>query len=240
MCFVQFVDVNFDGFLDLNLLVAAGAENIYTSFALWNVEARQFDPVMTLQSAGLRDEECSSDNPIQLELCNARLVPESKQICSEVFNGTYNKSRTVYRWGDENTLLVSSVATIYSADGGFVGERLDVFGEDACLGWDQQYSPQWYYGDARVEKERSDTLDYIMFGNALTDPIYMQVTNVDWVNVRLEDRKDSLSIAKLVAGHDVWVLRKECGSDGGWIRVCFRSQNGGDWQTGYIWNGYLK
>lgn len=53
--FARLTDVNFDGFLDLNLLVAAGAEYIYTSIALWNVEAGQFDPVMTLRS-GLTDE----------------------------------------------------------------------------------------------------------------------------------------------------------------------------------------
>lgn len=124
--FARLTDVNFDGFLDLNLLVAAGAENIYTSIALWNVEAGQFDPVMTLRS-GLTDET------IQLELCNAWLEPESKQICSEVFNGTYNKARTVYCWVDERTLVVSSVATIYSAEGGLVGEKLEVFGKMQVL-----------------------------------------------------------------------------------------------------------
>lgn len=240
LCFARLVDMNFDGFLDLNLLTAAGSENVYTTFALWNTQEGRFDPIITLRP-WLTDLQRFSSHAIQLELCNERLLPESQRIFSEEVNGFCNNIRSVYRWADERTLWEESVAVIYPANKGTVGERLEILSRDGRVcGWDQQYSMDWYYGEIQVEKERNATLDYVMLGDAITNPEIMQVAKVDWVNVRLKDTEESPSIAKLQVGSEVQVLRKGCGKDGDWVRIWYISETGGEEYTGYIRNSYLE
>lgn len=238
LLFAQFIDMNCDGYLDLSLLTVAGAENVYSTFALWNKKANRFDPVITIQP-WLTDVQHFSDERVQLELCNYRLLPESGQIYSETINGSRYKTCTVYRWTDEYTLCEDSIATIYPAQDGMVGEKLEILRNDVILGWNQQYSADWYYGKERVEKERGDSLDYVMFGDAATVPIIMHVANVDWVNVRLEDQRESIAVAKLKAGCSVQVLKTGCGENGGWIRIWYTSEEGKGY-TGYVWHSYLE
>lgn len=239
LLFARLVDLNFDGYLDLSLLTAAGTENIYTTFALWNPQAGRFDPVMTAQP-WISEEQRFSDGAVQIELCNYRLLPESKRICSETTNGSRDKTRTVYRWTDDRTLCEDSLLTIYQAGDGMIGEKLEVLREGASYGWNHQYPGEWYYGEARVEKERIESLDYVMLGDAISSPVFMQVANVDWVNVRLEDSKESPSIAKLDVGCMVQVLKTGCGEDEGWVRVWYIPEDGKEGYTGYIWHRYLE
>lgn len=82
-----------------------------------------------------------------------------------------------------------------------------------------------------------------MQGSALSDPTFMQVDNVSWVNLRSRDSKASPSLAKLDRGTIVRVLHTGCGEDGGWVRVWLPHEGGPDDMqpglTGYIWHSYL-
>ena len=62
-------DLNFDGYADLCLVTAAGARNVYTSFALWNPETGRFDEVYT-DYPYLPEEQRFADDAEQLWLCN--------------------------------------------------------------------------------------------------------------------------------------------------------------------------
>ena len=121
-----------------------------------------------------------------------------------------------------------------------IGEKLEVLREGESFGWNQQYPGEWYYGEARVEKERMDVLDDVTLGNAVSDPVWMQVADADGVNVRLEDCAESPSIARLDAGCRVQVLKTDCGEDGEWVRVWYIPGDGNEEYTGYIRRSYLK
>ena len=64
--------MNCDGYLDLSLLTVAGAENVYSTFALWNKKANRFDPVITIQP-WLTDVQHFSDERVQ-ELLRKTIV----------------------------------------------------------------------------------------------------------------------------------------------------------------------
>ena len=102
------------------------------------------------------------------------------------------------------------------------------------------YPGEWYYGEARVEKERMEVLDDVTLGNAVSDPVWMQVADADGTNVRLEDCKGSPSVARLDAGCRVQVLKTGCGEDGEWVRVWYIPGDGNEEYTGYIRRSYLK
>lgn len=79
---------------------------------------------------------------------------------------------------------------------------------------------------------------------------WLQVTNVDWVNLRKQDSKASPSLAKLYAGQEVELLVDACGSENGWVRVLYHCDATGSKEefdgifreamTGYIWHSFLE
>ena len=84
-----------------------------------------------------------------------------------------------------------------------------------------------------------------MLGRGTVDGYWMHVDNVDWVNLRQLDSKDSPSLAKLDRGASVQVLATGCGEDGGWVLVQVPTEHSSDddrevdGMTGYIWHSYL-
>lgn len=85
-----------------------------------------------------------------------------------------------------------------------------------------------------------------MLGRGTVDGYWMQVANVDWVNLRQLDSKGSPSLAKLNRGSSVQVLATGCGEDGGWVLVYVHGDGTSDddreveGMTGYIWHSYLE
>lgn len=239
LLFARLEDLNFDGYADLILLTAAGSANVYSTFALWNPQLGRFDPVM-MTRPWISAEQRFAETAVQMELCNVRLLPESGRVCSEETNGSQGMTRIVYRWMDDRTPFEESLSSIYQAENGMIGEKLEVLREGESFGWNQQYPGEWYYGEARVEKERMEVLDDVTLGNAVSDPVWMQVADADGVNVRLEDCAESPSIARLDAGCRVQVLKTGCGEDGEWVRVWYIPGDGNEACTGYIQYQYLK
>lgn len=243
-------DLNFDGYLDLLLLTAAGARNVFTVFALWNPEAGQFDPVME-HVPWLPAENRFGDEAVPLELCNPVLLPQTRQIYSCVEDGFYYRTQIAYGWEGDDFLCEDSVAYIYDAGGGTIGEKLHRLGTQIALCWDMQYPEDWYYGQDAIARERSAVLDYMMQGDALTNPAFLTVANTDWVHLRMQDSTASPSLAKLDAGVEVQVLQTGCGTDGGWVRVWLSDLSdgriavddaflGAPALTGYIWHSFLQ
>lgn len=68
---VRFVDYNFDGYNDLQLLTAQGARNVFYVFALWNPDTGRFDDVMHGGERLPGGEKCAAAHP--LEVCNPHL-----------------------------------------------------------------------------------------------------------------------------------------------------------------------
>lgn len=248
--FARLEDMNFDGYNDLCLITAAGARNVFSVFALWNKAEGRFDPIMTI-NPWISFEKRYLGESVALELCNFELLPQSRQIISEVADGYRYRTITVYGWEGESGICEDSVAEVYDAGEDNIGERLDIFATDISRYWDAHYPESWYYGQERVAEERSKSLRYVMLGDVLTEPIYMKVANTDWVYLRSRDDKSSPAVAKLGKGMEVMVLRQGCGEDGGWVRVLVNPSGEPRVEltepvpentriTGYIWHSFLE
>lgn len=232
-------DNNFDGYADLQLLTAQGARNVFYTFALWNPETGRFDPVMPDGASG------------QLEVCNPVFFPDRQEMLSSVADGYRYRTETLWRWEAGRWPERSAVFAVYEAGPEQIGESLTVYGTGTSVLWDQAYPESWYYGDdaGGAYSARSEAVEHLTLGSGLTDSRWMQVANVTWVNLRHLDSRDSDSLARLVRGTDVQVLREGCGADGGWVMVWIdngtladprSAADTADGLTGYIWHSYLE
>ena len=240
-------DLNFDGYNDLMLMTAAGARNVFHAFSLWDVEVCQFRPV-ELDCEWNRESERFDEEIRQLELCNVELIPEKKLLYSSEQDG-YRYRRDIY-WGWESTYGITAryILDVYDAGDGLIGESLYQFGSQVGRLWDEQYPEEWYYGQEGVSAERRRAVEAIVLG--YDDLPWMQVANVDWVNLRKQDSKASPSLAQLHAGKDVEVLIDGCGPENGWVRVLYHCGESVSWEeydgimrdhvTGYIWHSFLE
>ena len=143
-------------------------------------------------------------------------------------------------WEGLFSLVPVSVVDIYDAGEEMIGELLEEHGTGIRRCWDEQYPEEWYYGQDGVANERRASYRSRTMGRADIDPQFMEVANVNWVNLRKQDSKISPSLAKLDAGTEVQVLAKDCGTDRGWVRVYISPNEGETGLTGYIWHSYLK
>ena len=228
----ELVDFNFDGYRDLALCVGLG-NNAYSIMALWNAEEGRFDA------------------PYQeLELGNYVLYPEHHAIFTYEKDGALYYRMTLYGWegtSASSLVLDAQGGTYDTGDGGkTVGEQLVLEGTSVWRCWDMQYPADWYTNE-RVFTERYNVLSGCITGGRIdgSEARFARVANVDWVNLRREDRKSSPSLARLDAGTTVWILAEGCGEDGGWVRVLTEMETeaeGGRFvsQTGYIWHSFLK
>ncbi len=252
---VRLVDYNFDGYKDLQLLTAQGARNVYYAVALWDVEQGRFREV-TQDSPRLPGVK-SANKVGQAEFCNPEFYPDPYNpgfgniYCVEE-DGFRYRTEYVYGWQVRYGLETYWVASVYDAGNGLIGESLEQWGTGLNYWWNQTYSEDWYYGtDASADRLAARKL--LMLGRGTVDPHYMQVSNVNWVNLRQLDSKESPSLAKLNRGTTVHVLQTGCGEDGGWVLVyCGNSDLGvktdidmyhddkPDGATGYIWHSYLE
>jgi len=232
-------DYNFDGYADLQLLTAEGARNVFYVFALWNPKTGCFDPVMTDGDSG------------QLEICTPVFFPDRQEMLSSVADGYRYRTDTLWRWEAGRWPERSAVFDVYEAGSDQIGESLTVYGTGTSVLWDQAYPERWYYGDGAggAHAARSEAVERLTLGSGLTDPRWMQVANVTWVNLRHLDNKTSDSLARLVRGTDVQVLREGCGADEGWVMVWVDNSaladprsaaDAADGLTGYIWHSYLE
>ncbi|MDD3336934.1 MAG: hypothetical protein PHI98_15740, partial [Eubacteriales bacterium] len=179
--FAMLDDLNFDGYQDLCLLTAAGARNVFQVFALWNAETGCFDPIMQ-GCPWIPEENRFAQESSPLELCCYQLLPETRQIVSEVADGYRYRSIVVYEWEGSRSLVEKSVATIFDAGDGLIGERLEMFGTQIRFCWLESYPESWYYEQEGVFEERLGSLKALMLGNALSHPVFLRVCAGTWVN----------------------------------------------------------
>ena len=176
-------DLNFDGYNDLMLLSAAGAQNVYYAFSLWDVEAKQFRPVYR-DCIWLREEARFSDEAVQIELCNPELFPEQKMLLSSDPDGFYYVREIFYRFDGPYYLEPKYIWDVYRAGDGMIGETMVESMTQLQFLWDEQYSEEWYYGQdgsGVVASERRKAVHEAALSGP--DKIRMRVANVDWVNL---------------------------------------------------------
>lgn len=246
---VRLVDYNFDGYRDLQLLTAQGARNTFYAVALWDAEKGCFREVerhcLHLPGGEIVQEIT------QAEFCNPEFYPDLYNpgfgyVYSVEEDGYAYRTEYVYGWESRYGLTTCFVASVYDAGDGMIGESLDQWGTGLNRCWDQTYPEAWYYGEGHASGKRTEARRLLMLGRGTVDSHWMQVGNVEWVNLRQLDSKDSPSLAKLNRGATVQVLATGCGEDGGWVLVLAHADQSNDddrepeGMTGYIWHSYLE
>ena len=246
----RLMDLNFDGYNDLVLLTAQGAQNVYYAFSLWDVEQHHFRPVHR-DCVWLREETRFSDELVQTELCNPELFPEQRMLLSTDPDGFYSTREIFYMFDGSYHLTPKYIWDVYRAGDGMIGEMMVESMTRVVFLWDEQYPEEWYYGQdgfgASSERRRAAHETALGGGNQKQ----MQVANVDWVNLRMQDSKASPSLAKINAGENVTVLVEACGPENGWVRVLYdlaehhritldEYETGRTTLTGYIWHSFLE
>ena len=244
----RLMDLNFDGYNDLVLLTAQGAQNVYYAFSLWDVEQHHFRPVHR-DCVWLREEMHFSDELVQIELCNPELFPEQRMLLSADADGFYYTREIFYMFDGSYHLTPKYIWDVYRADDDTIGEMMVESMTRVVFLWDEQYPEEWYYGQEGVSDERRKAVHEVALGGP--DRQRMKVANVDWVNLRKQDSKASPSLAKLNAGENVTVLVDACGPENGWVRVLYalgehhsitldEYETGRTTLTGYIWHSFLE
>ena len=227
---VRFVDYNFDGYADLQLLTAQGASEVFYCFALWNPDAGRFDAITTLHGGPLL-----VDNPI--------FIPERREIRSVVHDGWRYRTDTLLVWQDDHTIAERVVAEVYDPGvNGQIGERLTIVDSDKrYLLWDQQYTEDWYFGLGEGSDEHRDSALYMLTHEGRM-PFPLHVTHEDFVYLRSLDNINSTPLAQIPHGGTVYVLLTGIGPDGGWVMVWYDTPaTGGEtlgW-VGYVWHSFL-
>ncbi len=243
------VDYNFDGCKDLQLLTAQGARNVFYAVALWDEAAGCFREV-TQHCLHLPGGEIEQEIT-QAEFCNPEFYPDQVnpgfgRIYSVEADGYAWRTEHVYGWEARYGLTTYSVASVYNAGDGLIGESFEQWGTGLCRWWDQTYPEDWYYGEGNASQKRTEARRELMLGRGTVDGYWMMVDNVDWVNLRQLDRKDSPSLARLARGTEVQVLAIGCGEDSGWLLVHVPGESTSDddreldGMTGYIRYTYLE
>ena len=116
--FVRLVDYNFDGYKDLQLLVAQGARNVFYAVALWNEEKGCFREVS--QDCPRLPGVKSADKTGQAEFCNPEFYPDAYNpgfgwvYCVEA-DGLFYRTEYVYKWELGYGLETYWVASVYDA-----------------------------------------------------------------------------------------------------------------------------
>ena len=244
----RLMDLNFDGYNDLVLLTAQGAQNVYYAFSLWDVEQHHFRPVHR-DCVWLREEMRFSDELVQIELCNPELFPEQRMLLSADPDGFYYTRELFYMFDGSYHLTPKYIWDVYRADDDTIGEMMVESMTRVVFLWDEQYPEEWYYGQEGVSDERRKAVHEVALGGP--DRQRMKVANVDWVNLRKQDSKASPSLAKLNAGENVTVLVDACGPENDWVRVLYalgehhsitldEYETGRTTLTGYIWHSFLE
>jgi len=244
----RLMDLNFDGYNDLVLLTAQGAQNVYYAFSLWDVEQHHFRPVHR-DCVWLREETRFSDELVQIELCNPELFPEQRMLLSADADGFYYTREIFYMFDGSYHLTPKYIWDVYRADDDTIGEMMVESMTRVVFLWDEQYPEEWYHGQEGVSGERRKAVHEVALGGPNRQR--MKVANVDWVNLRKQDSKASPSLAKLNAGENVTVLVDACGPENGWVRVLYalgehhsitldEYETGRTTLTGYIWHSFLE
>ena len=161
-------DVNFDGYQDLLLLTGAGARNMFQTLSLWDVEAKQFRPVVQARE-WLREEKRFASEGTQAELCNAELFAEDQMLLSHEEDGLRYSKDIFYRWDDSCTLLPIYIWDVYDACDGIIGDALTSLVDGVNVVWDEQYPEEAYYALDGVSDERRMVVREIALGKSVRD-----------------------------------------------------------------------
>ena len=218
-------DLNFDGYADLCLVTAAGARNVFTSFALWNPETGRFDEVYT-DYPYLPEEQRFADDAAQLWLCNYNLYPESGMLDSDEADGWANRDWTFYRWEGRRLRLIS-VATQRDLPGDFLRER--VWRLDGSCHWEQVYPAEWADSEAAISNERHDVIQSTLMGQDFPTAHTRERTALYSL-----DSEDSTALTTLPQSAALQVLKADCGRDGTWARVLYTPADAPAQLTGYV------
>lgn len=236
-------DMNGDGYGDLLLFTARGARNLYQLLYLWNEETLCFDPAQTAcvfdPAAGKFADEVG---PAELCLPEKVTVGEKVYVVCDEMDGYAEKTVRVYGW-EGRQITLRAVFDVYRAGTDTIGDRAYLFASQAERLWDQSYPESWYYEGGTFACDcRRAAFDAAWKGEGKIK----RVAHTDWVNLRRQDGKQSLSLAHLDAGTEVLVLRPDCAD--GWDLVLWHDPNemdsdgffGPKSYTGYIWHSFLE
>ena len=219
-------DLNFDGYADLCLVTAAGARNVFTSFALWNPETGRFDEVYT-DYPYLPEEQRFADAAEQLWLCNYNLYPESGMLDCYMADGAADYDWTVYRWEGRRLRLIGAATLRTLSDGDFLRER--VWRLDGSCRWEQTCPLAWYYAEAAIFDERQEAIQAALMGQD-----FPTANTRDRAALYSLDSEDSAALTTLPQGAALQVLKADCGRDGTWARVLYAPADAPAQLTGYV------
>ena len=238
----RFADVNFDGFQDLVLLTALGVYNEFDVFCLWNPETGKFDPVMK-SSPWSFEKEAFDNATAPLELCNFELLPGrdglSGVLLSTERDGYANYRYLAYRWEAPGFPALAAAFEVFGAGKDRIGDRLYRFASQVEKLWEHVYPENWYYELTNRHDGRKEAFLELLW----KAPETATVQKTNWVNLREMDTTKSKSLAKLPAGTEVQVLRRDISR--GWDLVLWDTGKpdgvffGNRREIGYIQNRFL-
>ena len=244
-CLAWLQDINFDGYGDLMLCTARGASDEFSVFCLWNPETGRFDDIETHCAFDLETERASAQ-VTPLELVNYTLHKgsyDSGYVISHDKDGAACYTQFVYRWeGNGRTPELTQVHDVSSVSRTLIRDRVFLFFSQGEKVWDHVYPEEWYYGATEPYRTFKAAADSLWQGGGR---VSKHVANVDWVNLRERDSKQSESLARLDRGVEVQVLKENCAD--GWTLVLWDTGKPmeGAWfntkmELGYIWHSFLE
>ena len=243
-CMAWLQDINFDGYGDLMLCTARGASNEYSVFCLWNPETGRFDSIETHCAFDLETERASAQ-VTPLELVNFTLQKgrnDEGYVISHDQDGAACYTQFVYRWEENGRLPeLTQVHDVSSVSRTLIRDQVFLFFSQGEKVWDHIYPEEWYYGATKPYRAFETAADSLWQG---CDMVSKHVDNVDWVNLRERDSKQSESLAHLDRGTEVQVLKEDCAD--GWTLVLWDTGEpqekwfGNQTEIGYIWHSFLE
>ena len=219
-------DLNFDGYADLCLVTAAGARNVFTSFALWNPETGRFDEVYT-EPLYLPEDQDDAGEAEYSWLSNYGLHPESGMLDCYMADGAADYDWTVYRWEGRRLRLIGAATLRTLSDGDFLRER--VWRLDGSCHWEQVYPAEWADSEAAISNERHDVIQSTLMGQDFPTAHTREHTALYSL-----DSEDSAALTLLPQGAALQVLKADCGRDGTWARVLYVPTDSPAQLTGYV------
>ena len=242
-CLAWLQDINFDGYGDLMLCTARGASNECSVFCLWNTETGRFDDIKTHCAFDLETERFSSEIT-PLELVNFTLQESSNggdYVISNDLDGIANYSQFVYRWeGNAHVPELTEVHDVSGVGRSLIRDRVFLFLSQGEKVWDHVYPEEWYYGATEPYMAFRTAADSLWQGRSRATK---HVDNVEWVNLREQDSKQSASLARLDRHTSVEILMENCAD--GWTLVLWDTGElqeewfGNRTEIGYIWHSLL-
>jgi uncharacterized protein YgiM (DUF1202 family) len=209
---LNFVDLNFDGYLDIEALRVSGANNTYSTYFLWDKD--RFVPA----------QGCD-------KLSSYTLHPENKRIYNYQLSSALTGIGERYSWNG-NTLVLEGYYDCDFTDTENVYVKIvlnDREGKGQIV-FDGTYKSDWFADNFSAIDEAMHAIVYDTeyAGDCLVGTV--ETANGAKLNVRAKPDKSSKVLGKLSGG--VLLLLKEV--DNTWYQTVF------DGQEAYVMKGYVK